>query len=837
MDRETWHKLLDLFDAALAVPAGERPAFLDRACAGRPELRAELDALLAAHDAEPGDARLASPAHHLPPDLAADLAGPEHRPAPDLGGQRVGAYELRDLIGRGGMADVYRAVRADAQYEREVAIKLMKSDLRLEDVERRFRLERQILARLEHPHIATLLDGGVTADGRPYLVMPYVQGRPITAYADHAGLGVRDRVALLRTVCAAVQFAHANLVVHRDLKPSNILVTDQGEVRLLDFGIAKLLDPTSLEMTMAMTGDGRLLTPEYAAPEQVRGEPVTTATDVHALGVLLYELLTGVRPYQGDTLLSLQRAVCDQEVPRPSTRTAQPLDADLEAIVMMALRKEPQRRYASAGQLGDDLGHYLAAQPVTARSDTVGYRLQKFLRRNRVAVTAAVVITVALMGATVFSASQATARARALAVAEAERGRAEELNAFLVDIFRESEPGGGGEVTARQLLDAGALRLGFALDTHPQVQAAMAQAIGEAYTALGLYDQADTLLARAIDTHHRLLPSDHPDLAASWQALGTLRLAQGRFGEADTAYAAAQSVLQAAGTLDMTALADLFHARANLDLQRGELDRARSWLDRALALLTDPDHEVRDHPRLASIWRGFGRLASDQKRWDEALVHHRQALALWPDSLAHRHPRYFDLLESVALALSNVGEVDSALALHRETLAGRQRILGPDHPTVAYSLHNLGRTLAQRGDHTGAVAHYEQAIALRETSLGHDHPAVAHVLESLAIATAIGGDLPGSEPLFLRAHAIYDRVLGPGHPETIESMVNLALLCTALERPAATLDWLERAAAAGWSDLAVLEESYAHLAGDPRYEGLLDRVREQTRQAGAGSDG
>lgn len=823
MDREIWQKLTALFDAALAVPAAERTAFLDDACAGEPELRAELDALLAVHDADADGTDLASPAHQLAPELAASLVGHDPEPDPDLGGQRVGSYELRELIGRGGMADVYRAGRADAQYERDVAVKLMKPGLRIDDVERRFRLERQILARLEHPNIATLLDGGVSGDGRPFLVMPYVKGRPITEHADHADLGVRARVALLRTVCEAVQFAHANLVVHRDLKPSNILVTDAGDVRLLDFGIAKLLDPDSLDMTMALTGDGRLLTPEYAAPEQVRGEAITTATDVHALGVLLFELLTGHRPYRGDTVLALHRAVCDDQAPRPSTLTAQPLDADLEAIVMMALRKEPQRRYASAGQLGDDLGHYLAGQPVTARPDTMGYRLRKFLGRNRVAVAAAAVVTMALVGATVFATSQASARARALAVAEAERERSEQLNDFLIDIFRESEPGAGGEVTARQLLDAGARRIDFALDAHPRVQASMAQAIGEAYGALGLFNQADSLIARALDTRRAVLPDDHPDLASALQSQGSLRISQGRYDEAAAAYDAAAAILEAADQPDPRARSFILEAQANLDILRGDHEHAGRYLDEARTLL-EADAEG-NRRRLAGIWRLYGRLAADQREWDQALASHRRALALWPDSLVHRHPRYYDLLESVALTLSNVGEVDSALALHRETLAGRRRMMGPTHPTVGYSLHNLGRELATLGDHAGAIPYYQEAIAIREAALGAEHPAVGHAIESLAIATAMTGDLAGSEPLFLRSLAIHEQALGPTHVETIESMTNLAFLCKTMGRDDESLGWLERAAAAGWRDAGLLESNYGNLADDPRYQALLSQLR------------
>ncbi|MEZ4387144.1 MAG: serine/threonine-protein kinase [Candidatus Krumholzibacteriia bacterium] len=819
MDRETWQRLSALFDAAVARPAAERPGFVDQACAGQPELRAELEALLAAHAEDP-DHDLASPLGALAPALVGDLAPVA---APDLSGLRLGAYELRDLIGHGGMADVYRAVRADREYEREVAVKLVKPGLRLDQVAHRFRVERQILARLEHPNIAALLDGGVTPDGRPYLVMPYVQGRPITAYAEGAGLDPRRRVALLRTVCEAVQFAHANLVVHRDLKPSNILVTDAGEVRLLDFGIAKLLDPAGLDLTLAVTGDARLLTPEYAAPEQLRGEAITTATDVHALGVLLYELLTGRRPYRGDTLLTLQRSICEDAPLRPGTVSRQPLDPDLDAIVMMALRKEPSRRYASAGQLGDDLGRYLSGQPVLARPDTVGYRLRKFLARNRLAVATAVLVAACLVGATVFSAGQAAARARALATAEAEREKAEQLSTFLIDVFAGSEPGRGGEVTARQLLDAGAERIGFTLDTRPEVQAAMARAIGQAYGALGYYDQADSLLSRALRASRASLPDNHPDLLSALQLKGALEGARGHYAAAAAILDSVLARRLAARPSDPDGTADLLETMAGLDTQRGEYDRARAELDRARELLTaryGPDDR-----RLVRIWRGYGKLAAELRENEAALGYHRRALALWPDSLGHDHPDYYDLLESVALSLSNVGQVDSALVAHREILAGRERIFGPDHPTVAYSHHNLGRTLAQLGDHAGAIPHYQRAIAIREAAFGPDHPVVAHALESLAIARFMTGDAEDCESLLRRTFKIYEAALGPRHRETIETMTNLAYLYHATNRPEDSLDWLERAADAGWRDLAAVA-GYPDLAGRPRYERLLRLMRE-----------
>ncbi len=809
MDRSTWQQISDLFEAALDKPADERTAFLDEACAGRADLRQEVAALLAAHD-ESDDEDLASPAGVLTPE------------AP-LTGLHLGPYELHEPIGHGGMSDVYRATRADDQYRREVAVKLVKPGLRMENVEQRFRMERQILARLDHPNIATLLDGGVTDDGRPYLVMPYVDGRPITEHADHAKLNVDQRLALIRTVCQAVQFAHANLVVHRDLKPSNILVTDAGEVRLLDFGIAKLLDPGSLDVTVAHTGDARLLTPDYAAPEQVKGAAITTATDVHALGVLLFELLTGRRPYRGTTSLELQKAVCEQEAPRPSIVSAQPLGGDLDAIVMMALRKEPQRRYSSAGQLGDDLGRVLAGRPVVARPDTVGYRVRKFVSRNRLAVVSAAAVGVLLVSATLFSARQSQQRAAALAVAEAERDKAEQLSEFLIDIFRESEPSGGEDVTARQLLDAGARRLEYSLDTQPLLQADMADAIGEAYGALGLYDQADSLFATSLSRRSTLLPPGHPDLATSLTRRGELRAAQGRLPEALAALDSALAMLADNPDVDANQLADLLEGKVSVHLQRGEYDIALRYLDQARAVLeAAPDEHLLT---LIAVWRGYGRLATLEGRHEDALAHHRHTLALWPDSLIHVHPRYYDLLESTANAMSNNGQRDSAVVMHRETLTGRERMYGPDHPTVAYSLHNLGRSLGKLGRYEEAVPAYERAVAIRENTHGPDHPTVAHALESLAIASAMNGDLAGAEPQFRRTLAIYETALGPEHPETVETITNLAYLCNVMNLVDETLDWLELAVDRGWNNLTQLREGpYAGLAGNDRFDALVARV-------------
>ncbi len=403
-----------LFAEALALPAAERAAFLDRACAGEAALRAELDSLLAAL---PAARRLFEEAPHL----AAPPAGAAAPPGDPMLGQSVGAYRLVELIAAGGMGSVYRGERGDAEFRKQVAVKLIRPWLDGAEIGERFRRERQVLADLEHPHIARLLDGGSAADGRPYLVMEYIDGLPIDRHADEARLGVAARLQLFLSVCTAVQYAHRNLVIHRDLKPSNILVDRAGQVKLLDFGIAKVLASEG-----AAEGEHTVLpalTPRYASPEQVLGRRVTTATDIYSLGVLLYELLAGARPYALPAQLTPEaaRVICETEPTRPSraaargalapaagrgltpARLAHALDGDLDTIVLKALRKEPERRYASVDALAADIRRHLDGLPVLAAPDRLGYRAGKFLRRHRTLSIAAAGTLLVLMAALVVS--------------------------------------------------------------------------------------------------------------------------------------------------------------------------------------------------------------------------------------------------------------------------------------------------------------------------------------------------------------------------------------------------------------------------------------------------
>ncbi len=415
----------EVLDAALTRAPGEWSALLDAQCSGDPELRKEVEALLARLDT--ARRLLDSP----PANLAAAVLREEREGRADAGepyeGRRVGAYRLVREIGRGGMSRVFLADRADGQFQQRVAVKLLRPGLDSEIDLERFRAERQILASLSHPNIARLLDGGVTEDGRPYLAMEYVEGSAIDAYCTSHRLGLRDRIQLFIRVVEATQFAHRNLVVHRDLKPSNILVTEDGVVKLLDFGLAKLLERDASPMAPPTTRTGhRWMTPEYAAPEQVRGQTATTVTDVYQLGVVLYELLSGRLPFavESRSMHDLETAILDQDPAAPSiVAQSKALRGDLDAIVLMALRKEPDRRYASATALAEDLQRYLDGRPVLARTDARGYRLRKFVRRHRAGVAAGSLVAVALIGATGIALSQMreAQRQRDVAVQEGRR--------------------------------------------------------------------------------------------------------------------------------------------------------------------------------------------------------------------------------------------------------------------------------------------------------------------------------------------------------------------------------------------------------------------------------
>ncbi|MEM8559348.1 MAG: serine/threonine-protein kinase, partial [Bacteroidota bacterium] len=760
-DRERWARLESVLEIALELSPAARIDFLDDECGDDPELRAEVEAILAA-DAEADSFLAVRALDQVDQHLLDTTTGDGADPLAALVGRRVGAYRLVRELGRGGMGAVYlaeRVVEDGRGFEQSVALKLIAAPH--PTLRQRFLAERQTLARLQHPGIARLLDGGVAGTesgdlvGTPFFALEVVDGAPITEHVATAELSVRDRLGLFLQVCDAVQYAHQNLVVHRDLKPSNILVAPmagagRGRAKLLDFGIAKLLTPDDLggaddDAPLTATGS-RIYTPQYAAPEQVRGEAVTTATDVYALGLILYELLTGRRAYQfaRTSAGEIERVICETEPTRPSTAItridddAQPLPldpprlrrrlrGDLDTIVLKALAKDPARRYASAEALATDLRRHLAGQPIAARPATKRYRLGKWVRRNPAWAVAAVLVAGLALVATVFAG--VVARQNQLLAAERDRvereaSRTEAVKEFLVGVFEVADPSEsrGASVTAQELLDQGARRLRTELAAVPLVQAEVQGVVGRVYTSLGLYDQADSLLTAAVAQHEALATDGDPlatdALAENLERLGLLRYEQGMFDEATELLGRALVLRSAQTPPDVVALARTQHLLGMLTHESGDLGRADSLFQASLAVR----EEIARPQDVAATLSSLGLLRSDEGRYAEAEPILQRALTLQREHLGTDHPETATTLYHLAQLYWTTGRLDEAEPLFRESLALSIQLYGPESASAALDYNQLGLVLVDQGRYRESQAAYEEALRIQRALFGDTHP-------------------------------------------------------------------------------------------------------------------
>jgi serine/threonine-protein kinase len=781
--RERWAKLEPLLDQALDLDPEHRSSFLDTTCDGDPELRSEIERLL--RSCEGAEGFLAESAFEVYAPLLADL-GPDGTPA----GARIGPYRITGETGRGGMGAVYVAERADDQYRRRVALKLIRRGLDEPHLVRRFLEERQILASLDHPNIARLLDGGVTDEGLPWFAMEFVEGLPIDRYCDEHHLPIDRRLGLFIDVCEAVQYAHRELVVHRDLKPSNVLVTEAGEVKLLDFGIAKLLEGGE---AMGLTQTGlRVMTPEYASPEQVRGERVSTASDVYALGVLLYELLTGQRPYRsaGRNPHELERSILEEQPGRPSSIVAQTdspaaaarglsperlrrrLRGDLDTIVLTAMHKEPERRYATAEQLGTDIRRYLDRQPVSARRDTWGYHAVKFVRRHPVGVAAAAAFVLLLAGFGVMTKAQATRTAH-------ERDMAEQVSGFLVDLLRAPDPylGQGDSVTVRELLDRAVERIDRELADQPELRADLLVVMGRSYEGLGLLDESRRVLESAIDL--RQTTGEDFALAEDQILLGKVALLQGDF-----------AIAESLGRASLFTTRRLFGER---------------------------------HTNVASHAVFLGKVLSGTGRWEEAETLFREAVAIQrtqsPDSV-------LPLTETLT-SLSHIrwlrGDPVEAEELYREALALGRATLGDEHPTVAKLYVGMGQLLHERGD-PSAEEILRHGLETSRRGVGDDHPNIAVAMTYLAEILADKGDLAPAESLYRAALAAELRAQPSGSQFTALALSGLGRVV--LDRGDAAgaepvlreaIAWHEKKASPAWQYAGEMRRIGTSLAAQRKY--------------------
>jgi serine/threonine protein kinase/tetratricopeptide (TPR) repeat protein len=746
-----------------------------------------------------GDADSVPETHHVDswemPTFDETVLKPKGRDAELPPGLRIGPYAIERELGQGGMGTVYLATRADQAYEKKVAIKVTRGTLGSPDALERFRGERQILAHLEHQNIARLLDGGTTADGLPYLVMEYIEGKPLHAYCDDERLSTAARLRLFLQVCSAVEYAHHNLVVHRDLKPGNILVTADGVPRLLDFGIAKLIDPEAgAEATRATA---LALTPWYASPEQVKGEPISTATDVYSLGVVLYELLTGHGPYRLGTLtpLEVMKAVVEQEAEPPSsaidrtvrltspdgsrearltpfsvsrTREGTPerlrhrLRGDLDAILMMALRKEPDRRYPSVAAFAEDLRAYLTGRPVSARPDSAFYRASKFVNRNRWGVLAGLTIVALVLGA----AANAFVQSRRVAH---ERDRAARVSKFLIDLFSVSDPGEarGNTVTAREVLDKGAEKIRHDLKEQPEVRADLLETIADVYNRLGLYDRAESLAGESL-IFRRQKADDPRALAQSLNLLGNILMDKGDLKGAEAAYRESLELRRRAIGPDSIEVAQSLNNLSSVVDPLGRYDESDLLLQQSLEIKRK--RLAADDPSLATSILNHG--VNLYRRGDlagaEKLL--REALAIQRKALGEDHPEVAFSMQSVGVILDEEKKYDEAEKTYREALAIQRKVLGAQHPDIVTTLTNLANTLSHAGKLAAAAKVYREALPMSEKVYGRETTDTAHVLAGLADVELRQGRLAEAEALARESLATREKLLGTTHQDAAESL-------------------------------------------------------------------
>ncbi|MEZ4699339.1 MAG: serine/threonine-protein kinase [Rhodothermales bacterium] len=846
-----WLRIQETFETLLALPPDRRRDALN-ALSDDPDVRAEVDALLEVSDA--------------PDPVEANRHGRWRRAIETAYAERalekVGPYRLLRRLGAGGMGVVYLAERDDPDLAQRVALKLVRVDLP-EAIQLRFLQERHILAGLSHPNIAHLLDGGLTPDGSPYFAMEYVDGQPIDAFCDTRRLPIEARIKLFMQVCDAVQHAHNNLVVHRDLKPSNILVTDAGTVKLLDFGIARLLDASSPAGEPTTLG---FLTPRYASPEQIKRERLSTASDVYTLGVVLYELLTGSLPYRGDIRSAggLERAICDEEPDKPSTRwrtadetqtrratdrssapdrLARRLQGDLDIILLKALHKQPRRRYAAVDQFQADLKRFLLDLPIQARPDSALYKTRKFIRRHRWASAALALFVLVVTGDHARLSAAWTRAESALAVANAERLKAETISGTLTSMFSEANPGLGATDTlyAARLLQNGERHVRGLAD-QPDVQIALIRTMSKAYCNLGYHDRARKLAVDASRKSVALFGSDSPTYAQTLTELGVIERVTGHYREADSLFARAHPILrETLGETSGTYL-ELLNSRAGVLLSLDRLEESKALMDRALFLADSAsltDYLPEAHSNLGAYY--FKRMD-----FASAAAHHRTSLRILETLGKEDLPEYASQLVSLAITLEADGQAGEALRLKMQALAMRERVLPADHLSITTNLHQIGLTYRRLEDYDLAIAYHTRVLERLDHIHAGDHRLAAAAMASMAMIFDTIGDTLRAERLHLDAIAMQQRIDGDASPTLVSLYANLGAYYAQHDDLNDAAAWTRRALAGSLTllgdrhhatlaireDLALIEARRGRCAAA---DSLLDALPASMTDAGSAS--
>lgn len=735
MEPLDWRELQSIFQQAVALPQEDRKEFLDRVCDGNLDLRNEIEALLIADQSQE---LVESP-------LKLDMANLDSK----LVGSVIDDWKIIRQIGVGGMGTVFLAHRHTTDFQQSAALKLVKKGMDSEAVVQRFQQERKILASLNHKNIAKLLDGGMTQDGRPYFVMEHVDGLPITQYCDQHRLNISQRLNLFRAVCSAVHHAHKNLIVHRDLKPSNIIVTGSGDLKLLDFGIAKLLDDSENQQ-FTRTGM-QLHTPAYASPEQLINDPITTASDIYALGILFYELLTGRRPFEiKRSEQEFRELVLTGQPVKPSdavteivsitnkTQTAETISqcrstrvqglkrtlaGDLDTICMMAMHREADRRYTSASEFASDIQRHLDGLPVSARPDSRIYRLNKFIKRNKASVSIASLAVLSIILITIFYTSQLKLQ-RDIAIKE--RQKSEEVVRFVTGLFEYSKPSRrlGQDISAKDLLDEGANRIQFELVEQPLVQQTLKQVLGEVYYKLGQEQKALDLLTDALAKQRELLGENHLDVATTKLVLALVHQDRGNYDfAAELLSQALQTKKKLLGELHFD-VAEVLSVFAYMEQMRGGYPQAETYFKKGLDISERLSNG--DNVYLAKLTKQLGGFYRYLDRNSEAEPLLRKALAMQVRIYqGGPHPDINSTKRELAALLRSTGEYQESKRLYLEVIESRTKILGPDHPELGNTWNSYSLLLTRMDDYEGALAANIRFIEILKRAYSEATPSLA----------------------------------------------------------------------------------------------------------------
>ena len=796
MDADRWARIQAVFHEALECPADERTVFLGVACGDDLDLRLDVEAML------DEDARRTSVLERGLPESATALMADDI--VDHLVGRQLGPYRITAFLGEGGMGIVYRAQREDLN--RDVAIKVLRGALSPARTAR-FAFEQRTLARLHHPSIASLFDADTLPDGTSWFAMELVDGVPLTEYCRRHVPSVAGRLALLRTVCIAVQHAHQHLTVHRDLKPSNILVTANGELKLLDFGIAKHLDPVDDAAPDRTLASLRLMTPAYAAPEQITGERIGLHTDVYALGVILYELLTNGLPFDlsSHTPAQAEAIVLDHVPARPSTTphrltASRAAWADLDVLCVTAMHRDVSRRYPTVDAFIRDLDHFVHREPLEARPDSWRYRSAKFARRHwrGLAAVSSVVLAFTTLTA-VYTWRVNTARRSA----ETQARRSDRIQRFMLNLFEGGDPEAGpaDDLKVLTLIDRGA-REARALDGDPMVQVDLYRTLGGLYQKAGRFDDANTLLNLTVERSRTIFGKESTEVGDGLVALGLLRIDEAKLDDADRLIADGLAVIQRAAGPSSAAAARALAAQGRLYEARGSYDRAigmneaavhletqlgtdrASWID-ALGQLADSHYyaghyEVADrlngqvlaatrtayggqHPRVADVLINLGASQSDRGNYTQAETFYRPALEIFRSYYGDDHFRTASAKTMLGRALVYERRFDEALPLLRDALAVQEKVNGPVHPRVASALNDLGAAALQLKDYDQASAHFSRMIEIYQAVYGGDHYLLATAMSNLGSVRLETRDYTRAEQLYQAAVEMFTRVQSPTH--------------------------------------------------------------------------